>query len=217
LTKVRRVGVVGDVHTERARLAGVLARFRTLELDRILCVGDLADGPGTAADLETCCALLRQHEVLTVSGNHDRWLQDNEMRDMAGSLSHDEVSPETLAFLAALPATLSFETPAGEVLLCHGLGGDDMANVQPFDHGLALEQNEALQKLLREGRYHYVLNGHTHRPMVRVIDTLTLINAGTLHRDYGPCCLVADFERKRVTFYDVAEDGSLGRPIASPL
>ncbi|MFI5309464.1 MAG: metallophosphoesterase family protein [Polyangiales bacterium] len=217
MIEVRRVGVIGDVHTERARLQGVLARFRTLGLDRILCVGDIADGPGTAADVDACCELLREHEVLTVSGNHDRWLQDNEMRDLPGANSRDEVDEGTLAFLAAFPATASLQSPAGEILLCHGLGADDLANVQPFDHGLALEQNEALQSLLRETRYRYVINGHTHRPMVRTIDSLTVINAGSLHRDYGPCCLVADFERKQVCFYDVTQDGSLGRAIESAL
>ena len=62
--------------------------------------------------------------------------------------------------------------------------------------------------MLRQNRYRYVISGHTHRPMVRTISGLTIINAGTLLRDHHPCCAVVDFLDGRITFYDVGEDGT---------
>lgn len=206
---VRRVGLIGDVHTERERLSAALAFFASQHVDRILCTGDLADGPGGPADVDACCALLREASALTVSGNHDRWLLDGEMRELPDANPSDDVAAETLAFLRALPHTVELETPAGRVLLCHGLGNDDMAHVTPFDRGRALEDNAPLQELLASGRYRYVLNGHSHKPMVRAIGALTLINAGTLLADHGASCVLLDFSQREARFHTIAADGSI--------
>lgn len=205
----RSIGVIGDVHTERARLAGVLRHFSTLRLDRIVCTGDLPDGLGSGAEVDACCGLLQQAGVLTVSGNHDRWLLDGELRDLDGATLIDELAKETLAFLRALPQTAELATADGLALLCHGLGTDDMAGVRPFDHGRALEDNPPLQALLRQGRYRYVINGHTHRPMVRSFAGLTIVNAGTLLHDHEPCCAVLDLDAGNVRFFSVAADGTV--------
>lgn len=198
----KRLGVIGDVHTEDALLEVALHFLRDQQVDQIVCTGDLVDGPASGRAVERCCKLLRDHGALTVCGNHDRWLQDGEMRDLPDATPPRQVGKESLGFLAALPETLEIGTPVGDVLLCHGLGQDDMAGVQPFDRGYALKGNEALQALLSAARYVAVINGHTHRPMVRRIDDLTIINGGTLLRDQKPCCLVCDFEQRHVRFYD---------------
>jgi len=207
--QVTRLGLIGDVHTERVRLEGALAHLARLQPDRIACTGDLPDGPNDARAVAACCEALRQARALTVSGNHDRWLQDGEMRQLPGATDRDELDAATSSFLAGLPATLELDTPAGRVLLCHGLGADDMTGVQPYDHGPALDANEPLQRLLQQARYRYVISGHTHRPMVRAISGLTIINAGTLLREHAPCCSLVDFGARRIRFYDVAEDGSV--------
>jgi predicted phosphodiesterase len=206
---VRTLGVIGDVHAERVRLAAVLDHFSTLGLDRIVCTGDLPDGPGSAADVDACCALLQQADVLTIAGNHDRWLLDGEMRDLPGATSIDDLAQASLAFLRALPHTAELTVPDGIALLCHGLDQDDMAEVLPFDHGRALADNAPLQALLRGRRYRYLINGHTHRAMVRAIDGLTIINPGTLLRDHGSCCAVLDFSERTVRFFSVSQDGNI--------
>jgi predicted phosphodiesterase len=208
-TVVRTVGVIGDVHTERARLAGAIAYFSTLGLDLIVCTGDLPDGPGLGAEVDACCMLLAQAGVLTAGGNHDRWLLDGDLRDLPLATLPEDVSAETLAFLRALPQTAEIATPDGLALLCHGLGTDDMVGVLPFDHAQALEDNAPLQALLAGGRYRYLINGHTHRPMVRSIEGLTIVNAGTLLREHDPCCAVVDFGARTARFFDVGPDGAV--------
>jgi predicted phosphodiesterase len=64
------------------------------------------------------------------------------------------------------------------------------------------KSNLALLRLMLEGQYRFVINGHTHRRMVRSFDHLTIINAGTLYRQHEPCFLLADFEAGFVQFYD---------------
>jgi putative phosphoesterase len=202
-----RVGLIGDVHTELGHLEHALERVSKLGVDAILCTGDVVDGPHDATDAAACCALLQQFGVITVCGNHDRWIQDGEMRDLPGAVDPEEAPPELTAFLSRLPPTIEFDTPLGRVMLCHGTGADDMNGVQPFDHGLALETNQALQAILREGRVRCLISGHTHRPMVRVIGSLTLINAGTLLADQAPCFSVIDFEKRHIQFYDIGKNG----------
>lgn len=204
--RVRRVGVIGDVHTEVQALERVLGYFGTLDLDRVLCTGDIADGPGHGDAVTRCCTMLQNAQAVTICGNHDRWLQEGTMREEADATDPGELDAATRAFLAALPAMVEFDTPTGKLLLCHGLGADDMAGVQPHDRGRAIDANQRLQEMLAQGRHAFVVNGHTHRRMVRAIGSLTVINAGTLLTTQQPTCVVADFEAQRVRLYDVTPD-----------
>jgi putative phosphoesterase len=205
--RLSRAGLIGDVHTELTALQRALDHFARLSVEHVLCTGDVPDGPLDARAVDACCELLQARAVMTVSGNHDRWLQDAEMRNLRDATDPQDLSKSSLAFLANLPTTIEFETALGSLLLCHGMGPDDMAGVQPFDHGLALESNHALQQLLREGKHRYVISGHTHRPMVRRLEALTIINAGTLLRDQSACCALADFDAGRVQFYEIGASG----------
>jgi predicted phosphodiesterase len=137
-----------------------------------------------------------------VAGNHERWLLAGEARDLPDATPLAEVGGEARAYLSSLPKTLEYETAAGRLLLCHGLGEDDMGGVRPGDYGYALESNFALLRLTLEAKYRFVVNGHTHQRMVRSFGRLTIINAGTLFREHQPCFLIADFENEFVQYYE---------------
>lgn len=200
-----RLGVIGDVHTEADALALALTQLAELTVERVVCTGDLPDGHGGAAEVTRCCELLRTANVTVVSGNHDRWLLDDEMRDLPGATDSHDLDAADRDYLAGLPATVELATVAGPLLLCHGLGSDDMATVRPGDHGLALQNNASLQALLSPRQHRFLIQGHSHRAMVRTIEGLTLINPGTLHRDHRPGYVVADFGARHVQFYDLAK------------
>jgi predicted phosphodiesterase len=197
---LRRAGLIGDIHCEVGRLKQVLALFRSSDVDAVLSVGDIADGPG---DLTEACALLESAGAIAVAGNHDRWLLEGEMRDLPDATLVEELTPKARKYLSALPRTRSLESPRGTVLLCHGLGEDDMASVRPDDDGPALLANPALWQLISSRCARFVVNGHSHRPMLRTIDGLTILNAGTLHPKHRPVCSIADFETGHVQVYDV--------------
>jgi len=189
---IARVGLIGDVHAEDETLAFVLGELEKLGAETLLQVGDIADGPG---DLSRSVALLREHHVLAVRGNHDRWLLGDQLRDLPRAHAREAVSAAGVEFLSALPVTREFRSPRGEVLLCHGLGTNDMLGVKPHHEGRDISSNTELQRLIAERRYRFVLNGHTHRPMLRWFGPLAIINAGTLLRDYERCFTFVDFER----------------------
>lgn len=189
--KLRRIGVLGDIHCEDGRLETALRFFETGRLDLICSVGDIVDGPG---DPERTIELLIDHDVACVRGNHERWLLKGEMRGLPDANTYFDLKMSSWEFVKRIPLRRKFDTVAGAMLLCHGLGEDDMAGVWPFDNTLTLHSNQALWKLVNSHEYEFVVNGHTHRRLVQKFDDLTLINAGTLFRKHDPCCLIVDFE-----------------------
>jgi predicted phosphodiesterase len=202
-----RIGVIGDIHTAVDRLEWALDVLRKEGVETLCATGDIVDGPYTGAAISRACELLRETRTLTVLGNHDRWLLDDERRDDEGSTLREDIDPATRAFLQELPATAELQTPRGLILLGHGLGHDDMGAFYPYDHGPSLTKNESLQKLLNQRRYRFVLGGHTHSRMVRKLSGVTFINAGAIQYTREPCCLLLDFINLRAQFFDHTRDG----------
>ncbi len=211
---LKRIGVLGDIHCEDVRLAAALEFFQPQALDLICAVGDIVDGAG---DSHRTIELLRQFHVVTVRGNHERWLLKNEMRGLPDAQTRFDFTALDWAFLNQLPMWLHFETVAGRMLLCHGLGADDMAGVWPFDNSLTLHANLALWQLVNSAKFQFVVNGHTHHRLVRSFGELTIINAGTLYRKHNPCFCIADFEQLTVQYFNVDAEGRIETAEQFPL
>lgn len=204
--EVSIVGVIGDVHTEAGLLKTAIAFFKQQSIQTILCVGDIVDGPG---DVNECCRILAAENVIAVAGNHEEWLLTHQLRDLKQSTLLRDLSTETRTYLQVLPTTHEFQTPNGSAMLCHGLGANNMACVKPDDYGYAIAVNEDLHALIQARRYRYILNGHTHRPMVRRFGTLTIINAGTLKAIQNPGCVIVDFAESTAQFFAFDRDRQL--------
>ena len=185
-----RIGLIGDIHAEDALLEQALDVLRSRGVELVAATGDVTDGLGS---VERCCELLEAHEVVVVGGNHDRWFLAGTARGLPAATPPEAVSLAARRTLEGFPLMVELETCAGRALLCHGLGPNDMAKVNPDDDGYAIDSNDDLQNLLRGGGYRWILNGHSHRWMVRHFGGVTVINAGTLKRDHDPCFLELDF------------------------
>jgi putative phosphoesterase len=207
-----RAGVIGDIHTEFEALGWALSVFETERVDLVLATGDVSDGPYHGEGVNRAVEILQAAGVIAVLGNHDRWMLDNTMRDFPNATELEELDSNARDYLRSLPAIREVDTPKGRLLLCHGLGSDDMATLYPYDRGPELAGNSALQELLRSKKFRYVVGGHTHRRMVRVIDDVTFINAGAIKETREPCCLVLDFVEGVAQFHDYVK----GKTTAGP-
>ena len=201
---IKRLGAIGDIHAQDKLLHKTLQFLKNQAVDVIVSVGDIADGSG---DVNICCDMLCDTKVITVAGNHDIWLLCNQMRGIPEATQLSELSKSSRFFLGLLPKTRQLKTVAGLMLLCHGLGENDMECLMPSDYGYALEQNIELQRLIRENRYRFIINGHTHFKMVRQVGQLRIINAGTLKWGHGSGFTVVDFEKGYVQFYEFYHQG----------
>ena len=211
---LRRVGVIGDVHCESETLERVLDALGTMSVEAVLCVGDLVDGLG---DADVALGLLQGRGVQCVAGNHERWFLAGEQRTLENA-TH-AVAEASRAFLKALPPVRHYSTPAGNALLCHGVGTDDEAWLLPDTRGYALQDMPTLRELMLDDDVQFMLSGHTHKRMVRVFPGLTVVNAGTIHRKDEQTFMVVDFEAMRVSFYSAAkgETGKLIEKVDLPM
>ncbi len=210
---IQLIGIIGDVHAADARLEAALRFFAARGVDKTLCVGDIADGRG---DLQHCVDLLRQQEVDCVRGNHDKWFLNEQARDLEGAQSPDALDEAGRFWLAALPLTRQYETAAGRLLLCHGVGANNMCNLRPDDEGYALESNFDLQNLLFADHFRWMINGHTHQRMVRRFGNLVNINSGKIgpKSDGTPTGIwTIDFGALQACFYKFKDDSIVPRPI----
>ena len=203
---INYIGVIGDIHTEDKLLQLTVDYLKKNNVEKIFCVGDIADGKG---DINECCNILLEEEIVAVLGNHDEWLLKNKMRSLKDASLLKELSEQSQYFFRKLPLTVNFFTTNGLGLLCHGLAQNNMARVTPDDYGYAIEANTDLQKIIREQKYKYIINGHTHYPMVRKFQNITIINAGTLRRDHEPGFLIIDFRNKIINFLKFIESNHI--------
>ena len=198
------IGFIGDVHAEDAVLENVLAFFAARGISDILCTGDISDGMG---NLDRCVRLLDEADCITVSGNHDQWLLEDEMRMLPFTQHLADLEEPTVEFLRNLPATIPLEFSGLHILLCHGVGENDMNFLNPDDEGYAIESNMELQDLMHSRRYHLMINGHTHRRTVRRFGPLWNINAGTLRRDLEPSISTLDRRKLSVRTWSISPAG----------
>ena len=201
---LERIGVIGDVHTCDV-LPETAIGLLTAQGLPIFSTGDVVDGPG---DVHKCISLLREQGVRVVRGNHDEWFSKGFMRgsaqDSLKTTQPGELARTELEYVNTLPSKITIETTIGPVLLCHGIGENNMNKINPDDYGYAIEVNNDLQNLIRGRKYKVIISGHSHKKMVGAFSGLVVINAGSLVGQPG--FLVVDFGRKRVEFYSF--DGS---------
>lgn len=217
---IARVGLIGDVHGQARTLEIVLTYLQTLALDALLCTGDLpikgyTQSVETAQTANECARLLQNAQVQTVRGNHDRNFVENAADPTLAAMFRDEwnASAEALAFAKSLSVTRRFETPTGNLLLCHGFGTDDMAGIYPGGDDAPIADALERAGILAEG-IRYLVAGHTHRRMYRTVAGVTIINPGALiPNKESSGFAVANLETGAVTFYvvdslgDVVVDG----------
>ena len=202
---LQKIGIIGDVHAQHRALESALLFLQMQNADAILCTGDLADGDAAqTGDLNRVCALLQNASAQVVKGNHDRWFLDGEYRDWSDASPSTPVTNATRNYLSNLPKTQTFETAMGKLLLCHGVGENDMNHFSPDDYGYALEANPELQKILQSD-VALVVGGHTHRRMARKIEDTIFLNAGTLRPEFSPCLSVLDTRAKEIQFWNYEE------------
>lgn len=219
-----RLGLIGDVHAEDGLLRIALDALQAEGVDRILCTGDIVDGLG---DVDRACTLLREANALVVRGNHDRWIRNDEMRNLPHAHRMTGLQVETIALLKDLPSTIPIELPAlggqpaGRLILCHGVGANDMCRLMPEDYGYAISSNEDLLALLFDPHIHVMVGGHTHHAMLRRFERgggkppFFVVNAGTVAREHEPGFALLDIGAQRVEFYRIMNDVSPPRVVKS--
>ena len=157
VTTHMRVLVISDIHANLAALESVLAAAGAY--DAAWCLGDLT---GYGPNPNECVALVRSlPQLMCLVGNHDKAvLGEIDLHVFNGDAraaiewTQAQVTPETRAYLAALPA----EERRGDFTLAHGSPRQPVWEYI-LDRYVAQENFPLIETP-------YCLVGHTHQPVV---------------------------------------------------
>ncbi len=201
---MRRLGVIGDVHAEHHRLASAIDFLRDEAVDDIVCTGDIVDGLGCP---NHCITLLQQEQIKTVRGNHDRWVLQDKARHVANAHLKADLTEQSLNYLENLPTQTTVNTVSGSLMLCHGIGDDDLRKVWPGTERMGVERSKGLDNIIETGEHQFLINGHMHFRTLIHFETLTLINAGTLKGEHWPGFSILDFEAEQINAFEFTDQG----------
>lgn len=110
-----RIAIISDLHGNTPALEAVLQDISKRQVTRIVCLGDLVGkGPHSARAVDIC----REACEATVIGNWDAFICRETELPMA-QWHRQQLGPERLDYLAALPGTLEFTLGGKRVRLFH--------------------------------------------------------------------------------------------------
>jgi predicted phosphodiesterase len=111
--RATRVGIFSDIHGNLHALETVLEELKKHNVDFTVCCGDVV---GYGGNPNECIDLLRKNEIPTIAGNHDfaaLSLVDiaffNDVARQAMTWTREQLRPENMEFLRALPMSIQFE------------------------------------------------------------------------------------------------------------
>ena len=161
-----RIGLIADIHGNLVALDTVLAELARMDVDELICLGDVAAlGPQPREVI----ARLQALQCPVVMGNTDAWLLDPALAEGSSApvlaiteWCRAQLSADDLAYLRAFPPTLARTLPGGADLLCfHG-------SPRSFDDAItATTPDTTLDRMLDGANAAIMAGGHTHIPMVR--------------------------------------------------
>lgn len=177
------LAVIADIHGNLPALEAVLADLARVRPDRIVVAGDFVNrGPQSRAVLERLAPL----EYPAISGNHDTWLvalARGELvpRDWGSSwttpvrLALEELTPEWLAWLDALPFSLRVELPdAAPIRLVHG-------SPRHSREGMGrLRADRDVAEALAGVEERTVIGAHIHYPHERMVGGTHVVVVGAV-------------------------------------
>jgi putative phosphoesterase len=199
-----RLGLISDIHGDPAALEQAWTHLTTMGVDRIVSAGDLVGyGPFPDQVIE----FVRDHQISSVRGNHDRWALGRKTGE-ADEFGGGTPSASTLEFLASLPGELLVEAEAVVGVIVHGSPRSDMEFVSRRTHPPAV-----LRGYLRDLDCDLLVVGHTHQPMwYQSPSGRLVVNPGSVVSvpviDSSRTFAVVDIPRLTVTFHEL-ESGQI--------
>lgn len=175
-----RFAAIADVHGNHMALEAVLADIAAQGITDIVNLGDCFSGPLTAG---RTAEMLRARNMLTVRGNHDRYLIDRPREAMHASdaAAFDQLTSDDLHWLRGLPTSAVYRD---EIYLCHATPADDntywMESVTSEGH-VFLKPLAEIELLAKGADFPLILCGHSHVPRsVRLTDGRLIVNPGSV-------------------------------------
>ena len=177
-----KIGIITDIHNNIVALDAVLKAFEDTCCDRVICCGDII-GIGPRPE-ETVSRLMSVPNLTCVRGNHESYLLDGipgpdkmpETEARHHEWEHDQLSPHSKAFLAALPSEAELTVNGIKIYAAH-YALDSQSRFAPLSPRPTLWDCQRM--------FHYVdadiiLFGHDHAACLFQTGKTKYCNCGSL-------------------------------------
>jgi putative phosphoesterase len=176
-----KVALLGDVHGNHLALAAVLEAARRAGVEKLLVTGDLV---GYYFWPREVLELLDGWDMAIVRGNHEDMLAQvrrdpqalAEIERKYGTglrTALQQLSVAQLDWLQSLPHPRSLDVDGHRILLCHGAPWD-------VDHYVYPDASDADFERCAQQDHDFVVLGHTHYPLERVVGRTRVVNPGSV-------------------------------------
>ena len=208
-----KFSLLSGIHSNHYALHAVLKAVRKNNIDTLLIAGDFIGYYFWPAEV---FQLLEPWDVVAIRGNHDKMLGKAEkdkqylqrMTKKYGSglkVALEQLDHEKINWLATLPDSKEYKLVNESILICHGSPWNVDEYVYPDAESEILDRYASLD-------VNYVLQGHTHHPMIKKVRDITVINAGSVgqprNRQPGAQWAMLDTEQRKVVHYCEPYDSS---------
>jgi predicted phosphodiesterase len=204
----QRVAAIYDVHGNLPALEAVLDELATAGADAVVVGGDVLPGPMPKECLERLFAL--KLPVHFIHGNGESAAIQVLTGQVPESVpeafrpavqwSAEQLPDEYRKAIVRWPLTVRFEIDAlGEVLFCHATSRNDTELIT------RLSPDERIREVFPGFKRLVAVCGHTHMQFDRTVDSLRVVNAGSVGMPVGEAgaywlLLGPDVELKRTTY-----------------
>jgi putative phosphoesterase len=172
-----RIGIISDIHGNYEALKVVLARLDSLNVQRIICLGDVV---GYYSQVNECCDALRERNINCLMGNHDWYMAGGGFCPRSKSVNdclayqRSVITDINLNWLR----TFQLQERIENMHMVHGGWSD------PIDEYLTNPEASYFEKLSGE----IFISGHTHIQSIFNFSSKTYCNPGSVGqpRDNDP-------------------------------
>lgn len=194
---------ISDIHGNYPALLSLEKYFDGA--DKVICLGDIV---GYYCYVNEVIEYLRNHNVVCIQGNHDRYVfeglqsQTKNLNDSVRfgiEIAQKKLTEDNKIWLRDLPTSFSFKEDNVSILCCHG---------SPWDvtNGYVYADSELFPKM-SEFSFDMIALGHTHRAYKKNTERLTIFNPGSVGqaRDSEGKACAAFFDTKTNAFITIQE------------
>jgi putative phosphoesterase len=165
-----RIGLISDIHGNAVALEAVLEDMPTV--DALVCAGDVV---GYGPSPEACLDILRDRDVPTVMGNHDRSVVQGRPFESGDKYAWEHLPDAAIQWLSELPREQLLFDDRLKVVHDHPVEQDRYTPPSEFDPTLLADED-------------VLVLGHTHIQHTEVFDEGIIVNPGSVGqpRDQKP-------------------------------
>ena len=183
-----KIGIITDIHSNISALKMVLNKFKKIEVDKIICCGDIIGiGPNPE---ETVQELMKiKDKLIAVRGNHEQYLLNGlpkNIHDNKKAMSleeinnhkwtHSKLSENSINFISQLKISNIIEIEGKKIYIVH-YPSDENGIYKQHIKKPTIKENEEMFSRIDADIFIY---GHTHTISINNENNKWYINSGSL-------------------------------------